>query len=126
MAVRAVRIGHNIQVPGGGGFEIEDFAPLPAHEPAKNIKKYRQLMIAAQTRYLEVQYEKMGADGGFIDDEAEGDEAQEESSESKSGAGPGLLVFGSKAGKYLTHHALAADRAKEPGEVTDELASLFG
>ena len=49
--------------PGGQGFEIEDFTPLLAYKPGKHIKKYRQLMIAAQTRYLEVQYEKMVTDG---------------------------------------------------------------
>ena len=37
------------QSPGRAGYEIEDFAPLPAHEPGKYIQRYRQLMIAAQT-----------------------------------------------------------------------------
>ena len=111
---------------GGPGFEIEDFAPLSAHEPGKFIQKYRQLMIAAQTRYLEVQYEKMATDEGYIDDEPEEEKEAEGESGSEIKAGPGLLVFGGKAGRFLTHHALAADGELAPGAVTDELASLFG
>jgi hypothetical protein len=112
------------QSPGGEGYEIEDFTPLPPHEPGKYIQRYRQLMIAAQARYLEVQYEKMATDEGFIDDEFE------EASEGESGleltSGPGLLAFGGKAGKFLTHHALTAEGELTPGAVDDEVASLFG
>ena len=112
------------QSPGGEGYEIEDFTPLPPHEPGKYVQRYRQLMIAAQARYLEVQYEKMATDEGFIDDEFE------EVSEGESGleltSGPGLLAFGGKAGKFLTHHALRAEGELAPGAVEDEVASLFG
>ena len=64
------------QSPSGPGFEIEDFAPLAAHELGKFIQKYQQLMIAAQTCYLEVQYEKMATDEGYIDDKPEEEEEE--------------------------------------------------
>ena len=118
---------------GGHGFEIEDFRPLPAHEPRKYIRKYRQLMILAQACYLEVQCEKMAADGGFIDANLDDDPEEEgeaggaeEGSGSRITVGPGLLAFRGKAGKFLTHHALVAEGESAPGLVTDELASLFG
>ena len=46
--------------PGGAGYEIEDFTPIPAYVAKQNTKKYRRLMISAQPRYLEVQFEKLG------------------------------------------------------------------
>ena len=88
-------------------------------------------MILAQTHYLEVQFEKLGADGGFFDADSSKDHEGEEADEagggsgSKDTAGPGLLVFGGKAGKYLTHHAMADEGSGTPGPVSDELASFF-